>query len=77
MKNSLDIGNVCIRTKGRKAGEKVVVVGFEKGFALVQGAFGKQKKCNARHLFTTGKTIHVTKGEEERKIAQKLTEVEF
>lgn len=77
MKSALDIGNVCIKTKGRKTGQKVVVVGFEKGFALIQGTFGKQKKCNVRHLFPTGKMIHVTKDEPGQKISQKLKEVEF
>ncbi len=48
-------GSVCIKTRGRHAGKKVIVVGKEKnGFVLVEGEKLKKKRCNPRHLFPTG-----------------------
>ena len=48
-------GSVCIKTRGRNAGKKVVVVAVEKnGFVIVEGEKLKKKRCNTRHLFPTG-----------------------
>ena len=46
-------GTACVRTRGRHAGEKVVVVDFDgkSGFAVVEGRDGKKKRCNIMHLF--------------------------
>lgn len=52
----IEIGSVCIKTRGRNAGKKVTVVGMEKdGFVLVEGKKIKKKRCNPRHLFPTRK----------------------
>ena len=40
----LEVGRVCVKTKGRNTGKKVVVVGIEKGFALVDGINFKKKR---------------------------------
>ncbi len=52
---AIEVGSVCVKIRGRKAGKRVTVVGIEKdGFVLVEGEKMKKKKCNPRHLFPTG-----------------------
>lgn len=60
--SSLEVGRVCIKTKGREAGKKAVIVELEKGFALIDGEGIRRRKCNPRHLFPTGMKIGISKG---------------
>ena len=69
---ALEIGRVCLKTKGRKAGEKVVVLGTEKGFAIVEGANHKKKRCNPRHLFPTGEKLSVSKSTSSEEVKKLL-----
>lgn len=47
-------GKIGIKTRGRKAGQKLKVIGKEKGFLIVEDSKGKKKKCNPRHLLMVG-----------------------
>jgi len=60
----LEKGAVCIKTRGRSAGKKVVVLEFDKkgSFAVVEGPNGKKKRCNVMHLFPTGQKAESPKG---------------
>lgn len=59
----LEEGTVCIKTRGREAGKRMVVLDFDKktGMATVQGPNVKKRKCNPRHLLLTGKKVSVKK----------------
>lgn len=58
----MQLGEVCIKTKGKDAGKKVVVLsGLNKGRVLIDGKNVKRKECNVLHLFPTGEKIKVTK----------------
>ena len=59
----IEIGTVCVKTKGREAGKKVVIVDFDKaeGMVLVDGPEVKRRKCNFRHLFSTKEKIDIKK----------------
>lgn len=57
----IETGRVCVKTRGRNTGKKVVVMDVEKGFAVIDGIGFKKKKCNVLHLFPTTQKIHVTK----------------
>jgi large subunit ribosomal protein L14e len=59
---AIEVGRVCIKTKGREAGKKAVVVDMEKGFAVIDGEGIRRRKCNPRHLFPTGQKVSITKG---------------
>jgi len=51
MKALIAEGMQFIRTAGRKAGEKVTVVGVkENNMILVKRPNGKEVRCNLRHL---------------------------
>jgi large subunit ribosomal protein L14e len=48
----MEIGQVCVKTRGREAGRKVVILSKEKdGRVLIDGTKVKRKECNIRHLF--------------------------
>jgi large subunit ribosomal protein L14e len=56
----MEVGQICIKTKGREAGRKVVVLSKAKnGRVLVDGTKVKRKECNVLHLFPTNKKIDV------------------
>ncbi len=59
----LAVGMVCIKTKGREAGRKAVILEFDKkkGVALIEGQFVKKRMCNVMHLLPTGETVDVQK----------------
>lgn len=60
----MEIGQVCIKTKGREAGRTVVVLSKAKeGKVLVDGPKVKRKECNVLHLFPLSEQVKV-KGEE-------------
>ncbi len=58
----LEPGMVCVKTTGREAGKRVVVIEFDKkkGLAVIDGPLVKKRKCNAKHLLPTGKKISLS-----------------
>jgi len=73
----IEVGRVCIKTKGRLAGKKCVVIGIEKGFAIVAGEREKKRKCNFTHLFPTSHKIHVSKDSSQEEIIKHLKGVKL
>lgn len=59
----IEIGTVCYKLKGRRAGRKVVVVGFDKhsGMLIVEGEAKRARKCNAQHLWPIEEKVKVLK----------------
>lgn len=56
----MEIGQVCIKTKGREAGMKVVVVSkIKAGKVLIDGNKIKRKECNVLHLFPLNEKVNV------------------
>ncbi|HIH18517.1 TPA: 50S ribosomal protein L14e [Candidatus Micrarchaeota archaeon] len=57
---AISVGRVCIKTKGRDAGEKVVVTKIiDRNFVMVRSPARKKKperKCSVLHLEPTGTT---------------------
>jgi large subunit ribosomal protein L14e len=48
----MEVGQVCIKTKGRKAGMRCKVVSKVKdGRVTIEGKNIKKKECNVMHLF--------------------------
>jgi large subunit ribosomal protein L14e len=70
----VEIGTVCIKTKGRESGKKVVVIDFDAktNFALIDGPLVKRRKCNLRHLFPTSQKIEIGKNSDKKKIIELL-----
>ena len=58
----MEIGQVCLKTKGRAAGRKVVVLSSVKdGKVLIDGEKIKRKECNVLHLFPLKEKVKVGK----------------
>lgn len=58
----MEIGQVCIKTKGREAGRKVIVISTPKnGRVLIDGKQVKRRECNMLHLFPTNEKIKIAK----------------
>ncbi len=55
---SLDVGSVCMKTTGREAGEKAVVVEVvDDNFVVIgsfEGSHVRKRKCNITHLIPLG-----------------------
>ncbi len=59
----LEIGTVCYKLTGRRAGKKVVIVGFDKETKLpiIEGEAKAARRCNPLHLWPTTETVRVMK----------------
>lgn len=70
----ITVGTVCIKTRGREAGKKVVIVDLDtkNQFVVIDGPEVKRRKCNLRHLFPTSQTIEITKSTDKKKILELL-----
>ncbi len=70
----MEIGEVCVKTTGRKAGSIVVVLSKNtKGKVLCDGINIKRKEYNVLHLFPTGKTVGVKEGESHEGVVKALS----
>jgi len=72
---AIEVGRVCIKTRGREAGKKAVVVEMGKEFAIIDGPKVRRRKCNIRHLFPTEETIKIAKGAKHEEIVKAMAAV--
>lgn len=57
----MDIGRLCVKTAGRDAGKKCVIVEvLDEKFVLVDGET-RRRKCNMKHLEPTSDSIKIKK----------------
>lgn len=69
----MEVGAVCIKTRGRLAGNTVVVLSApEKGKVLIDGPKVKRKQCNVLHLFPTGKKAKVKESATHEEVVKAL-----
>ncbi len=62
--SAIEVGRVCIKTTGREAGKKIVVVKVvDKNFAIIDGKTIRRRKCNVMHLFPTDEKIKIKENE--------------
>jgi len=58
----MEVGAVCIKTRGKEAGRRVVILSeTKKGKVLIDGPKVKRKECNALHLFPLNQKVEVKK----------------
>lgn len=72
-----DIGRVCVKTLGREAGSKCVVVDvIDKSYVLVTGPQSltgvKRRRANVRHLQPLGDRIDIAKGADDDEVLETL-----
>jgi large subunit ribosomal protein L14e len=73
----MDVGSVCIKTKGRNAGRRVVILSEAKaGKVFVDGAKSKKKQCNVLHLFPLGMKVKIGKTATHDEVVKALKEMD-
>jgi large subunit ribosomal protein L14e len=69
----MEIGQVCIKTRGREAGRTVVVLSKPKsGKVLIDGPKVKRKECNYLHLFPLSEQVKVKEEESHEGVIRAL-----
>ncbi len=72
---AIDIGRVCVKTHGRDAGNKVVIIDVkEHPYVVIEGADARRRRCNSKHLHFTGKKIDVSRNASREDVVKKLKE---
>ena len=62
---SIEVGRVCVKTAGREAGEKCVIIELiDENFVEVIGNSVKNRRCNINHLEPLEETLDVSGDEE-------------
>jgi len=79
--SALDVGRICVKTGGREAGRKCVIVDLiDKSFVLVTGPKDltgvKRRRVNVKHLESTGETIKIERGASDKEVMASLKETE-
>jgi len=75
----IEIGRICVKTRGREAGKKCVIVDIiDDNFVLVTGPKKitgvKRRRVNILHLEPTDKKIDIPKGASDEEVEKKLQE---
>jgi large subunit ribosomal protein L14e len=71
----MEIGQVCIKIKGREAGRKVVILSEVKnGKVFIDGTKIKKRECNILHLFPLKDKIKIGKDASHEEVVKALKE---
>ena len=76
---AIEVGRICVKTRGREAGKKCVIVDIiDDNFVLVTGPKDinkvKRRRVNILHLEPTDKKIEINKGASDEEVKKKLEE---
>ena len=74
---AIEIGRVCIKTSGRQAGKKCVIVEvIDQNFVLITGPKAitsvKRRRANINHIKTTNEIIEIKKSATDEEITEAL-----
>ncbi len=63
MSSVYEIGRVCVKTLGREAGRKCVIVEIiDRNYALIDGLMVKRRRANIKHLEPIKEKVDISKG---------------
>jgi len=69
----MEIGQICLKTTGREAGRKVVILSEAKsGKVLIDGEKIKRRECNVLHLFPLKEKIKIGKDAKHEEVVKGL-----
>ena len=74
---AIEVGRICIKTRGREAGKKCVIVDLiDKNFVLITGPKSltgvRRRRANIRHLSPTEEKININRGASDEEVLQAL-----
>ncbi len=56
----IEVGQVCVKTRGREAGKKAVVIQVKSDNAvLIDGPSIRKRRCNIMHLYFTKEKLNL------------------
>ena len=68
-----EVGRVCVQLRGRRAGQKVVVVDqASPSRVVVEGLSVKRRTCNVEHLFATPKKVELARNPSREEVVKAL-----
>ncbi len=75
--STIDVGTICIKTKGRKKGKKCVLIDvIDKNFVLITGPKSisgiKRQRANIVHLSSTFERIKLKRGASDKEVLATL-----
>ena len=78
---AIEVGRICIKTRGREAGKKCVIVDLiDKNFVLITGPKSltgvRRRRVNIRHLSPTEEKISISRGASDEEVLQALKAAE-
>lgn len=78
---ALEVGRICIKTTGREAGRKCVIVDLiDKNFVLITGPKSvtgiKRRRTNVGHVELTKDKIEINRGASDEEVAKALKAAE-
>ncbi len=72
----MEIGRVCVKTAGRDAGNKCVVIEqLDDNFVMIDGAT-RRRKCNPKHLEPLDQTLDIKEGASHSKVKEAFNELD-
>lgn len=76
---AIEIGRICVKTAGREAGRKCIIVDIiDENFVLITGpkkiSGVKRRKANIKHLEPLDKSIKIHRGASDEEIAKAIEE---
>ncbi len=78
MSTIYEIGRVCIKTMGRDAGKKCVIVEIiDRNFALIDGLIIKRRRANFKHLEPLEEKVKISKGAKHEAIEKAILAAEL
>ena len=77
MLTAIEVGRICVKTFGREAGKKCVIVDvIDKNFVLVTGPKSvnkvKRRKANVNHIEPTQEKIEINRGAADEDVIEAL-----
>lgn len=75
---AIEIGRICVKTAGREAGKKCVIVDVvDKNFVLITGPTAlnkvKRRRANLKQLEPTAEKIDITKGADDTTVQKQIS----
>ncbi len=76
---AIEIGRICIKTRGREAGRKCVIADIiDENYVLITGPKNitgvRRRKANIDHIEPTDKKIDIEKGADDAKVAEAINQ---
>jgi large subunit ribosomal protein L14e len=78
MSSVYEIGRVCVKTMGRDAGKKCVIIEIiDKNFALIDGLIIKRRRANFKHLEPLEEKISLSKGAKHSEVEKAINDAKL